>query len=222
MRPQAWVWAAATGIALAMAAPAGAAETPRYGGTLTYMIPADAPPSFDAHHEQTFATIHTAAPFYSVLIRINPYNPSSTTDFVCDLCTEMPKPTDDGKTYTFKIRNDVKFHNGDKLTADDVAGSWNSIIFPPRGHPQPARQQLHDGQGCRGDRPADRRVPPEIRDDRVPAGARRPVQLDLQEEDSRQGPALVREEHHGLGPLQIRRLRERPVDQGGAQPRLLP
>ena len=49
-----------------------------------------------------------------------------------------------------------------------------------------------------------------------------PVRLDLQESDPRQGPALVREEHHGLRPVQIRRLRDRPVDQGRAQPRLLP
>jgi peptide/nickel transport system substrate-binding protein len=120
-------------IAATAATPTMAEDAPKYGGTLTYMIPADAPPSFDAHHEQTFATIHTAAPFYSVLIRIDPENPSSPEDFVCDLCTDMPKPTDDGKTYTFKIRQDVKFHNGDKLTADDVATSWNSIIFPPPG-----------------------------------------------------------------------------------------
>ncbi|MGE5269496.1 MAG: ABC transporter substrate-binding protein [Thiohalocapsa sp.] len=120
-------------ILAATASLARAEDAPRYGGTLTYMIPADAPPSFDAHREQTYATIHSAAPFYSVLIRINPDNPSSTTDFVCDLCTEMPKPTDDGKTYTFKIRQDVKFHNGDKLTAQDVAASWHSIIFPPPG-----------------------------------------------------------------------------------------
>src|SRR5262245_43317313 len=76
-----------------------AAETPKRGGILTYMIPADAPPSFDGHRETTFATVHAAAPFYSVLIRVNPNNPSSTTDFVCDLCTEMPTPTDDGKTF---------------------------------------------------------------------------------------------------------------------------
>jgi ABC-type transport system substrate-binding protein len=133
--------AAGLGIAVVLSAPTMAAEAPKYGGTLTYMIPADAPPSFDAHHEQTFATIHTAAPFYSVLIRINPENPSSTEDFVCDLCTEMPKPTDDGKTYTFKIRQDVKFHNGDKLTADDVAASWNSIIFPPPGILSPRSSQ---------------------------------------------------------------------------------
>ncbi|MGC2200051.1 MAG: ABC transporter substrate-binding protein [Stellaceae bacterium] len=127
-------WAIGLGAGLAAAAPATAQdENAKYGGTLTYMIPAESPPSFDAHREETYATIHTAAPFYSVLIRINPYNPSSTTDFVCDLCTVMPKPTDDGKTYTFKIRDGVKFHNGDPLTAADVAASWNAIIFPPQG-----------------------------------------------------------------------------------------
>src|SRR6202521_6371821 len=100
------------------------AEGPRRGGTLTYMIPADAPPSLDGHRETTFATVHGAAPFYSVLIRVNPDNPSSTTDFLCDLCTEMPTPTDGGKTYTFKIRPGVKFHDGSPLTAADVAATW--------------------------------------------------------------------------------------------------
>src|SRR6267154_2122356 len=119
--------AAGLAAALALALPAAAEETPKHGGILTYVIPADAPPSFDAHREVTYATIHTAAPFYSVLIRINPYNPSSTTDFVCDLCTAMPQPTDDGKAYTFKIRDHVKFHNGSPLTAADVAASWEHI-----------------------------------------------------------------------------------------------
>ncbi|HYM71891.1 MAG TPA: ABC transporter substrate-binding protein [Stellaceae bacterium] len=108
-------------------------EAPKHGGTLTYLIPADAPPSFDGHREATYATMHAVAPFYSVLIRINPQNPSSTTDFVCDLCSEIPKPTDDGKTYTFKIRDGVKFTDGSPLTAADVAASWNKIIFPPAG-----------------------------------------------------------------------------------------
>jgi peptide/nickel transport system substrate-binding protein len=122
---------AALGVVLA--APAMADETPKYGGTLTYMIPADAPPSFDGHREETYATIHSVSPFYSTLIRINPENPSSTIDFVCDLCTEIPKPTDDGKTYTFKIRQGVTFQDGSPLTADDVAASWNEITFPPEG-----------------------------------------------------------------------------------------
>jgi peptide/nickel transport system substrate-binding protein len=118
---------------LALAASVAAGEIPKRGGTLNYVIPADAPPSFDAHRETTYATIHSAAPFYSLLIRVNPQNPSSTTDFVCDLCTEMPKPTEDGKTYTFKIRQGVKFHDGSPLTAEDVAASWQHIIFPPEG-----------------------------------------------------------------------------------------
>ena len=119
--------------AAAVATPAAADETPKYGGILTYMIPADAPPSFDAHREVTYATVHTAAPFYSTLIRINPYNPSSTTDFVCDLCAEMPQPTNDGKTYTFKIRDGVKWHDGSPLSAADVVASWEKIIDPPEG-----------------------------------------------------------------------------------------
>ena len=95
--------------AVIAAGPAMAADTveatPKRGGTLTYMIPADAPPSLDGHREGTFAMLHAMAPFYSVLMRVNPENPSDTTQFVCDLCTAIPKPTDDGKTYTFKIRD---------------------------------------------------------------------------------------------------------------------
>jgi peptide/nickel transport system substrate-binding protein len=120
-------------LATALAAPAVADETPKHGGTLTYMIPADAPPTLDGHRETTYATVHAAAPFYSVLIRINPMNPSSPDDFVCDLCTEMPKPTDDGKTWTFKIRDGVKWHDGSPLTAADVAASWQQIVHPGPG-----------------------------------------------------------------------------------------
>src|SRR6266513_520480 len=119
---------------LALTWPANAAEgPPKRGGTLTYLIPADSPPSFDGHREGTFAMVHATAPFYSTLIRINPVNPSSTTDFVCDLCTGMPEPGDGGKTYVFELRNDVKFHDGTPLTAADVKASWDHIISPPEG-----------------------------------------------------------------------------------------
>src|SRR5437588_671186 len=130
------------GAVLAAALPASAAETPKRGGTLTYLIPADAPPTFDGHRETTYVTAHTGAPFYSVLIRINPDNPGSTTDFVCDLCTEMPQPTDGGKTWTFKIRQGVKFHDGSPLTAADVAKSLQMIAFPPPGVLSPRSSQF--------------------------------------------------------------------------------
>src|SRR5215475_15363748 len=123
----------AVSVVLLTGLPAPAEEAPKRGGILTYMIPADAPPSFDGHREGTYATVHMTAPFYSVLIRVNPENPSSTTDFVCDLCTEMLQPTDNGKTYTFKIRDGVKFHDGTPLTAADIAASWEMIIHPAKG-----------------------------------------------------------------------------------------
>jgi peptide/nickel transport system substrate-binding protein len=39
---------------LSAAQPLGAAETPKRGGVLTFLIPADAPPSFDGHRENSF------------------------------------------------------------------------------------------------------------------------------------------------------------------------
>src|SRR6185437_10335759 len=131
-----WILGVGTlGMALAasIATAQAGAPTPKRGGTLTYLIPADAPPSFDGHRETTFATAQAVAPYYSVLIRVPPDNPASTTDFACDLCTEMPTPTDGGKTYTFKIRDGVKWHDGSKLTAQDIAASWNEIVFPRKG-----------------------------------------------------------------------------------------
>ena len=152
---------------------------------LTFLIPADAPPSFDGHRENTFATVHSVAPFYSMLIRVNPENPSSTTDFVCDLCTAMPQPTDGGKTYTFTIRQGVKFHDGSPLTAADVAASWKKIVFPPegvisaRGAGYAAMIDKIEATG-----PDHRRLPPEVRDRGLSAGARRPLRLYLPERRS--------------------------------------
>ena len=85
-----------------------AAETPRRGGVLSFVVGAAGPPSYDGHRETTFATIHPIAPFYSVLIRVNPENPTAGADFVCDLCLgKVPKPTDGGKRYAFEIRKEA-------------------------------------------------------------------------------------------------------------------
>jgi peptide/nickel transport system substrate-binding protein len=42
---------------------ATAAEEPKRGGILTYMIPADGGPSLDGHKEATYAVLHATAPF---------------------------------------------------------------------------------------------------------------------------------------------------------------
>lgn len=118
-------------LSLVQAVPAE--EAPKRGGVLSFMIPADSPPSFDGHREATFATIHAVAPFYSVLIRANPDNPADTTSFVCDVCVAIPAPTEMGRVYAFTIRDDVRFHDGTVMTAADVAASWSRIINPPPG-----------------------------------------------------------------------------------------
>lgn len=51
------------------------------------------------------------------------YNGESLSEYVPQLAAEMPTISADGLTYTFKIRSDVKFHNGDVLTPTDVAFS---------------------------------------------------------------------------------------------------
>ena len=59
-------------LTVAAALPTKAADTPKRGGTLTYLIAADAPPSFDGHREQTFALIH---PVGAVLQRSDSHQP---------------------------------------------------------------------------------------------------------------------------------------------------
>ena len=110
------------------------ADTAQQGGTLDFVVAGEAP-SKDGHRETTYAVIHPYAPFYSLLIRVNPENPQSS-DFVCDLCVgDVPEPTNGGKTFTFKIKEGVKFHDGTPLTAQDVKATYDKIIFPPEGVP---------------------------------------------------------------------------------------
>lgn len=52
------------------------------------------------------------------------YDGESLSKFVPQLAAEMPTVSEDGLVYTFKIRPDVKFHNGDVLTPTDVAYSF--------------------------------------------------------------------------------------------------
>ena len=127
------LWKLALGAVAAAALSTGAvaAEKPKYGGTLVFVVASEAP-SWDGHIETTFGTIHPIAPFYSLLVRVNPENPSDPTDIQCDVCESWSK-SDDGLTYTFKIRHGITFHDGQKLTAADVVATYHKIIWPPKG-----------------------------------------------------------------------------------------
>jgi peptide/nickel transport system substrate-binding protein len=113
---------------------AAAAETPVRGGTLEFVVGSTAP-SYDAHQETTFGVIHPVRPFYSLLIRANPENLQSTDDFICELCEGKFETAADKMSYTFNIRQNVKFHDGTPLTAADVKASLDKIVFPPEGIP---------------------------------------------------------------------------------------
>src|SRR5262245_6120582 len=105
---------------------ARAADTPRRGGVLLAAIAADAP-SLDPHQEETFATLQLVAPCYSTLLQIDPYNYPKV---IGDVATEW-KIAADGLTYTFKLRQGLRFHDGSPLTAADVKATYEKIVFPP-------------------------------------------------------------------------------------------
>ncbi len=107
-----------------------AQDKPRYGGELVFVVPGE-PPSFDAHREETFALIHPTAPPYDTLLRTDPTDQSGT-QVVGDLA-ESWSISNDGRTYTFKLRRGVKFHDGSELTSKDVKVSYDKIITPPPG-----------------------------------------------------------------------------------------
>ena len=126
------LWKLAFGAVAAAAVSVGAqAQEPKNGGILEFVVASEAP-SYDGHIETTFGTIHPIAPFYSLLVRVNPGNPSDPTDIECDLC-ESHEVSADGLTYTFKIRQGVKFHDGQALTSADIVATYDKIINPPEG-----------------------------------------------------------------------------------------
>jgi peptide/nickel transport system substrate-binding protein len=126
-------WGLAALVALLSATlvvPAHAQGTPRQGGELVFPVPSE-PPSYDGHREETFGLIHPFAPFYNTLLRVDPTDPSGTKPVPS--LAESWTVSKDGKTYTFKIRKGVKFHDGSEMTSKDVKASYDKIIFPPQG-----------------------------------------------------------------------------------------
>jgi peptide/nickel transport system substrate-binding protein len=99
------------------------AQTPKRGGTLVVAMSQDLP-GLDPHPSTSTITYQVLSLVYQGLV-----------DFDRDLkikpvLAESWTTSADGKTWTFKLRKGVKFHNGRALTAADVKFSLERILDP--------------------------------------------------------------------------------------------
>jgi peptide/nickel transport system substrate-binding protein len=148
-----------------------AQDKPRSGGELIFAVPSE-PPSYDGHREETFGLIHPVAPFYSLLLRVDPEDPNKIEGDLAEGWTI----SEDELTYTFKIRKGVQFHDGSLLTAKDVKATYDKIVFPPAGVASTRKGQYEMVEAI------------EAPDDQTPGVA---VELHLQSRYPGQGCALV-------------------------------
>ena len=116
------------GLLLAPSASAQPKETPKAGGQLKFAVVAE-PPNYDCHASTTFALIHPVAPHYSTLMK---FDTANYPKVIGDLAKSWTASTD-GFTYTFKLHEGVKFHDGSPLTSVDVKASYDRIANPPTG-----------------------------------------------------------------------------------------
>ena len=114
-------------IALLGVVPVRAQDKPRPGGELIFLVPSE-PPSYDGHRESTFGVIHPLAPHYNTLLRVDPADRTGTRP-VGDLVASWAI-SKDGLSYTFRLHQGVKFHDGTGMTSRDVKASYDKIIFP--------------------------------------------------------------------------------------------
>jgi len=114
--------------ALAPPRDAAAEAVGKRGGTLEFAVLVE-PGNYDCHANISFAFLHPIAPHYSTLLKFDAPN---YPQIVGDLA-ESWNVSPDRLTYTFKLRPDVLFHNGSKLTSADVKVSYERIVHPPAG-----------------------------------------------------------------------------------------
>ncbi|MBI2906699.1 MAG: ABC transporter substrate-binding protein [Chloroflexi bacterium] len=107
--------------------PKPAAEAPRYGGIVTISGYAD-PPSLDVHQESSVATYSNIDNFYDALIRRDPLEESARVPGLA----KSWEVSQDGLTYTFRLQEGVKWHDGTPFTAQDVKFSLERQKNPPQ------------------------------------------------------------------------------------------
>jgi peptide/nickel transport system substrate-binding protein len=107
---------------------AGAEDVPKRGGILEFAVTVE-PGNYDCHGNTSFAFLHPVAPHYSTLLK---FDAANYPQIVGDLAQSW-SVSPDRQTYTFKLRPNVLFHDGSKLTSADVKASYERIVHPPAG-----------------------------------------------------------------------------------------
>jgi peptide/nickel transport system substrate-binding protein len=125
---RAFHYAAAALFAAGFATGAIAQDKPVKGGTLLWGLSAEAG-TLDCGATDTFAVIHMVAPFYSTLLKVDLDKYPEVKGDLAKSWTIAP----DGKTYTFEIHPNVKFHDGSDLTSADIKASFDRYRNPPEG-----------------------------------------------------------------------------------------
>ncbi len=101
------------------------ADSPKYGGKLIITdLSFDDTKSLDPHTGSDAGSMRYIENMYNTLLR---YKKGAYGVVVGDLAKDY-KVSDDGKVYTFNLDKNIKFHNGDALTASDVKYSVERII----------------------------------------------------------------------------------------------
>jgi peptide/nickel transport system substrate-binding protein len=108
--------------------PSRAEPPPKRGGTLEFASTVE-PGNYDCHGNTSFAFLHPVAPHYSTLLK---FDPANYPQIVGDLAQSW-EVSPDRQTYTFKLRPNVLFHDGSRLTSADVKASYQRIAYPPAG-----------------------------------------------------------------------------------------
>ncbi|SJZ86704.1 peptide/nickel transport system substrate-binding protein [Enhydrobacter aerosaccus] len=126
-----WVLLAATALAVFGAVSANAQDTPRRGGTIRMTAPYAA--SFGSLDPQ--ATPRAQDDIVGKALHRTLYNwDTANSKLALELATSV-SVSPDGLVYTYKLRDDAYFHNGRKMTADDIIWSFTRIMDGSKGYP---------------------------------------------------------------------------------------
>ena len=94
------------------------AVTGSYGGVARMSAYADTK-DWDPKGSSSLSSIQAVSQLYNQLVQMDT---TDTSQIVCDLCDSW-EITDGGQTFTFKIRDGIKWIDGDDLTAVDIHNS---------------------------------------------------------------------------------------------------